>query len=373
MLRGYMRILLTSGKWAVHPDGWNPIGMLDLAVYWRGMGFEVDCHYLDGIPQREYDIVGLSVFSGSDLNKIDNALMLKKRFPKAKIIVGGRWTQYIEMQDRAVLDSHGIEVWVGNGEDYFGNGVTVDFASYPSWSAWDFATLQDKGTYIMSSRGCPYSCNFCHNIERSLSFFSPSRTADNIELLFSLGIPEVFFVDDIFTLKTRHMIGVLEECQKRGIPLEGRNRFFTHINCVNEESVKVMERFNPLEVQVGLESGDSGMLRLMGKTFTPQKAYDKLKLLSRHVPVNGLFLIGYPGETVESLTTTLAFVREVRSFLSQKWVSYYQPVPSTVGHTMTHSHGTTFSNVQDNSRPNYIDNNLTPDDLIHFHREISNA
>ena len=124
MLRGYMRILLTSGKWAVHPDGWNPIGMLDLAVYWRGMGFEVDCHYLDGIPQREYDIVGLSVFSGSDLNKIDNALMLKKRFPKAKIIVGGRWTQYIEMQDRAVLDSHGIEVWVGNGEDYFGNGVT---------------------------------------------------------------------------------------------------------------------------------------------------------------------------------------------------------------------------------------------------------
>lgn len=360
-------ILFTQRSWHKTPNTSNAIGVLDLAAFCREMGHDVACYPIDRIPAEPFDMVGLSVFSSFEGQAVKDALHLKSRFPGAEIVVGGRWTRCIDAGEAAVLERNGITVWASAGEEYFAPGAETDLSRYPSWSSRDFRTMESRGTNIMSSRGCPYHCNFCHNTERTVSFFSPERTADNIELLIDSGIPEIFFVDDIFTMKNRHMLDIYHECARRGVDIRGRNRFFSHVNFITPETAEIMKMFNPIEVQIGIESGDNRMLSAMGKTFDADAAFEKIRLLSKYVPVNCLFLIGFPGESEESLRTTLKFIEAIKPFVTFKWVSYYQPVPQTRGYLMARRHGTIFTNRHDNADITYLDANLSSETLSRYH------
>ena len=153
----------------------------------------------------------------------------------------------------------------------------IDYTTYPAWSRTDFETLSDVRADVMSTRGCPYRCNFCHNTEKKLSFFSAKRTADNIELLFELGAGHISFVDDIFTLRPAHMEALYHELKERNIDITHRNEFFAHVNQINEETVKWIKAYKPFKVSVGIESGDDRMLKLMGKGFDSKTAFEKVK------------------------------------------------------------------------------------------------
>ena len=211
----------------------------------------------------------------------------------------------------------------------------------------------------MSARGCPYSCNFCQNSDKKVDYFTASRTVDNVERLFEIGIKDVFFVDDIFTLNLQHMSDIYNECKRRGVKIENHNHFFTHISSINKESIGMMHKFSPTRVEVGIESGDDEMLRLMGKNTTAALIYKNIRLLAKYVPVHGLFLIGYPGETSRSLLNTINFVKKIRGYLTGIWVSYYSPIPGTMGFHTALKNGRITSEEINNAEIAYIDNNLT--------------
>jgi len=367
-----MNILLTQRKHENNEEANNPIALLDLAPYIRTLGHEVECFYLDELPNKRYDIVGLSILN-YEKQVIRNALYLKNKFKDSKIVIGGKGTRSFKNKDNQFLKGKSIEVWSKSGEEYFSGTEDIDFNNYPPWDLRDLKTLRIEKGGIMSTRGCPYNCHFCHNTEKKISFFTAKRTVDNIELIFKVGRKHVFFVDDIFTISIQHILDIYKECKKRGILIEGKNRFFTHINHINKKSVKVMSLFKPIEVQIGLESGDDNMLKIMGKTFTTEIAYKKLKLLSRYVPIDGLFLIGFPGETVESLNNTVKFVTKIRSFLTNIWVSFYVPVENTVGYYLAKKNGIILNAKQNNKEVNYIDKSLTKEDLIKYKNLILSA
>ena len=365
-----MNILLTTRREAAECR--NPIAILDLAAYLRAFGHSVDCYYLDqigkaGRHKKSYDIVGLSVLQVvREDAPLKDALYLKQTF-QTRVVVGGKWIPTITTAQRERLEAHGVEVYAGPGERCFAGGE-IDFERYPSWDKVDFDTLQDVRADIMSSRGCPYSCHFCHNTEKKLSFFSVHRTADNIELLFRLGINRISFCDDIFTLKPSHMEGLYNELKRRNISIENRSEFFTHINQIHEETLKWIRTYKPFQVNVGIESGDDRMLKLMGKGFDSKTALQKLELLHRetNVPIGTLFLIGFPGETEESLKNTLRFIQKIRPF-SGSWVSYYRPVRGTEGYTMALSRRKKVRSGGRNMSITYVDPNLTKKILFKYH------
>jgi radical SAM superfamily enzyme YgiQ (UPF0313 family) len=364
-----MNILLTTRR--EKAERRNPIAILDLAAYLRRFGHTVDSYYLDQVKElgdsaNPYDIVGLSVLQvvKEDV-PLRDAIHLRTRF-RSRVVVGGKWTQTITEEQGAVFKEHGIEVYDGPGERYFVDR-DIDFESYPSWDKADFETLQDIRTDMMSTRGCPYHCHFCHNTEKKISFFSAKRTVDNIELLFGLGVSRISLCDDIFTLKPSHMEAVFKEIESRGIPIQNRIEFFTHINHISTESIRWIRKFQPFRVSVGVESGDDRMLKLMGKGFDSETAYTKLRMLNdqTNIPVGTLFLIGFPGETEESLQNTLRFVRRIRPF-SGCWVSYYQPVRGTKGYEMALAHTRKVKSGRRNTSITYVDPGLSEKILFNY-------
>ena len=350
----------------------NPIALLDLAAYSRRFGHAVDCYYLDQVRHRHfdgisYDVVGLSVLQTlNEETPLKDAQYLREKF-KTETVVGGKWTRTMTDGQEEHLANHGVSVAKGAGESFFG-GPEIDYDAYPSWERVDFETLEDARPDIMSSRGCPYHCHFCHNTEKRLSFFNPRRTADNIELLFQLGVKRISFCDDIFTLQSARMDALYQELERRSIPIENRSEFFTHINHIHEETLKWIRTYKPFRVNVGIESGDDRMLKLMGKGFDSKTALQNLERLHRetHVPIGTLFLIGFPGETEESLKNTLRFIQRIRSFAGN-WVSYYQPVRGTTGYDMALSRVGKVKAGRRNMYITYVDPNLTRKLLFKYH------
>ena len=183
-----MKILLTIRK--EYREIINPIAILDLAAYARKIGHEVDCYYFFQINKKsfkkKYDLVGLSVLQANGKQSIRDAIFLKKKF-NVRTIVGGKWTDTINEESTSILEKNNIEIFKGHGEKLFSDNK-IEYDSYPSWDIVDFKTLNDVRGDIMSSRGCPFKCHFCHNTERKVEFFNEKRVANNIQLLFSLNI-----------------------------------------------------------------------------------------------------------------------------------------------------------------------------------------
>jgi radical SAM superfamily enzyme YgiQ (UPF0313 family) len=362
-----MNLLLTQNKFSLFNTDLanNPIALLDLAPYLRRLGHNVDCFYLNDLPNRKYDLVGLSVLN-YERDTLKNIFILKNKFKQARIVVGGKATRGFSSEEMRLLQKSNIEIWDKSGEEYFSGEKDIDYAHYPSWDKRDLKALKINHGGIMSSRGCPYHCHFCHNTESELHFFPARRTVDNIELLFDAGVKCVSFADDIFTLKASHMSEIYSECKRRNIPIEGKNTFFTHVNHINEDSVKAMAFFKPFSIQLGIESGDDEMLIAMGKGFNVETAYEKVKFLAGYAPVTGLFLIGFPKESRKSLENTLRFVKRINKYLKGIWVSFYNPVFCTVGYNLALENGVILTKQQNNTKIGYLDKRLALWEIIRY-------
>ena len=323
-----MKLLLVNPN-IVDFRGSNPISILDLSAYLRSSGFDVDICHSDDLPSGNYDIIGLSCISAFGGGSIEELRRVKNYYPSSKIIVGGKWSKSILPRDRDEIYSMGVEVVEQSGELYF-TGSEADYSNYPPWSYQDVVKICGNN-YIMSARGCPFKCHFCHNVESKIHYFSPHRTANIINII--LGrYGSIFFVDDIFSLNVERMLSILIECDKKRVNIRGRNGFFVHVNVINDNVLSMIKRYAPSNVQIGIESGDDRMLAEMGKNTTSEKIRSAVTSMSKITRVCGLWLLGFPGETVESLENTYNLMSSLKGVVKENWFSFYQPIYNTVGY-----------------------------------------
>lgn len=364
--------------------------MLDLAVFYEKFGHRVSCVLTCDLPKvrGSYHVVGLSCFGfdaqGAQMTADGIIAQLKglaKQFPKAQLWLGGR---AMSLTPHATLYKiqaavPGIRIGVGDGEHAMAmddpKGVDIDYKTYPAWTERHVRQLVGSDrrpdvVAVQSARGCPYSCGFCHQSQK-LKFFSPERTAKNVKLV-SDNIKFPMMIDDIFTLSGTRMAKIRAALDSVRVPYRKRIRFFTHVRHGNEDEIA---KFDPDEVQIGVESGDDRMLEAMSKGTTRAESKTAVLRLGKAIPKRlvGLFLIGYPGETEESLKSTLSFVRETKHVYKHIWVSYFIPVPDTPGMQLAVKHGTIIKRPVSNREITYVDNNLTEDVLREYHRLIMEA
>ena len=74
-------------------------------------------------------------------------------------------------------------------------------------------------TTVMSTRGCPFACEFCSNVVFGDSYRerSPGNVVDEVEEALALGYDRISFADDVFTLDRRRVLAVCDEIARRGL------------------------------------------------------------------------------------------------------------------------------------------------------------
>jgi anaerobic magnesium-protoporphyrin IX monomethyl ester cyclase len=191
---------------------------------------------------------------------------------------------------------------------------------------------KDATTPLMSTRGCPFRCEFCHKpVFGDLFRARPGGTViEEMREIAELGYDHVWMSDDLFTLNYRRTMELCQEIEKANLPLTWE--CLSRVTQVDYDLFAQMKRAGCKRIFFGIESGDEGVLKQMQKGIKPEQAEEAVAACVRAgIKAAGFFMVGYLGETPESLMKTIRF----SSHLPLDYVSYTiaYPLPGTKFHS----------------------------------------
>jgi radical SAM superfamily enzyme YgiQ (UPF0313 family) len=170
-------------------------------------------------------------------------------------------------------------------------------------------------TPILSSRGCPFGCEFCSVV---LMFGRRVRVVDPVEVvrhLKGLKHDKVFFYDDNFLISKRRGKELLREMIKAKFDMP----FFAQIRVdsvckdgvVDTELLDLLWNAGCRIVYLGLESVNPATLKEYHKESSIDDMAGGLEALSkRGIKTHGMFVFGADSDTVESLAKTADFAAD---------------------------------------------------------------
>jgi radical SAM superfamily enzyme YgiQ (UPF0313 family) len=215
-----------------------------------------------------------------------------------------------------------------------GRGTFAGFADMPV-PAWDLLPLDRyrlplvNQSYILveTSRGCPYTCDFCvvplhhgHKFRER----APAVLVDEMERAKrEHGIRFFYLWGDTVTLNAKTFSLFCDELIARDLDV----RWFANAradNLVNLEFVKRLKRSGCWMLSMGIESESDAVRKNMMKRLERQK----IQLAFRNLRTAGIksfafFIYGHPGETPESMEQTTRYAVE----LDADFANFYPAVP----------------------------------------------
>jgi len=166
---------------------------------------------------------------------------------------------------------------------------------------------------MVSSRGCPGRCGFCFKKpgDHNLRFRSPEKIVDEMEFLVKkYKIKEIVIADDNLTTSKQNIKKICQEILRR--KLKFRWEAPTRIDFVDLEILKLMKKAGCKRLRYGVESGDENILKLIRKGFTLDKIRQVFKWTKQAgIETFAYFIIGYVGETEETIKKTIEFAKEL--------------------------------------------------------------
>jgi radical SAM superfamily enzyme YgiQ (UPF0313 family) len=170
---------------------------------------------------------------------------------------------------------------------------------------------------ILTSRSCPYDCNFCsahRMMGRGLRLHSPTRVVDEMERLYrDHGVNYFGFVDDNLTLNKKHVMAICAEIVKRGLVIQFESFNGYNIASMDDEIVDAMCAAGCIYVIMPIEHGSDYMRnQIIGKKLPRDKIFRLAEIYKKHnLLTRGVFIMGFPEETVETLEETHRMMEEL--------------------------------------------------------------
>ncbi|MBS5130728.1 MAG: B12-binding domain-containing radical SAM protein [Lachnospiraceae bacterium] len=171
-----------------------------------------------------------------------------------------------------------------------------------------------KSISILTSRGCPYKCEFCNSTlmkaYRTVRFRTAEDVVDEIKMLnFKYGITSFRIQDDIFSINRNRL-------RKMADLLEGYNfsfRCFARVDNIDEKILEDFKRMGVVHLSFGVESGSQKILDNMNKGICIEDICKSIFLAKKYQMKCRVYLIvGYPGETIETLDETIKLIKEIQ-------------------------------------------------------------
>ncbi|MFC2061746.1 B12-binding domain-containing radical SAM protein [Elusimicrobiota bacterium] len=172
---------------------------------------------------------------------------------------------------------------------------------------------------MITSRGCPNKCIFCAvNQSSGISFNNPERVVDEMEILEKkYNASYVYIMDSLFMANHTRVEEILKEKQKRKIKLKWGCD--THVNYLTPEIIEMSEKAGCHDLSIGFESGNQKSLDIIKKNFTLEDAKKAVKTIKQHskIKIEGLFILGLPGEAYEDGVRTINFAKSLPIDMAQ--------------------------------------------------------
>ena len=165
---------------------------------------------------------------------------------------------------------------------------------------------------LICARGCPYHCEWCshavygHTHRRR----SPGRVADEVEFLLARYKPDqLWYADDVFTIRHSWFFAYADELKRRGIrlPFECISR----ADRMNDDVIDRLAEMGCYRLWIGSESGSQNVLDEMRRDVKVEQVQWATRALKRRGIQTGMFImLGYEGEDIEDLEATVDHLKK---------------------------------------------------------------
>lgn len=180
-----------------------------------------------------------------------------------------------------------------------------------------------------TARSCAFSCAFCKYPEMAgpLKLTSLSLIEQELRAFQEAGVKNVVFIDDTFNVPLSRFKDILR------MMIDNRFDFdwYSFFRCSNsdDEAYDLMEKSRCKGVFLGIESGDQRILKEMNKFANVDRYKYGIRMLKkRGIATFASIIVGYPGETLESVENTKAFLEEASpTFYRAELYYHYINVP----------------------------------------------
>ncbi|HJR58825.1 MAG TPA: radical SAM protein [Vicinamibacterales bacterium] len=214
------------------------------------------------------------------------------------------------------------------------HGSFSGFLTMP-YPAWDLVSLKDYALplvdkpYVMveTSRGCPYSCDFCvAPIHQGHKFRerTPKALVDEIERIHREHGTEFFYLwGDTVTLNVKSFTAFCDELIARKLPIQWFGNARAD-NLTDPAFVHRLRRAGCWMLALGVESESDEMRKDMAKRLEGKKIQAAFRnMREAGIRSFAFFIFGYPGETLSTIEQTINYAIE----LDPDFANFYPAVP----------------------------------------------
>lgn len=330
----------------------------------------------------EADIIGFScMFSTLWPITRDLAGAVREKFPKALLVLGGEHGTAVPESvlrtspiDLVVL-GEGTETvldvvaarraapgskagWAGlKGVAYLDadgkfrdNGLSprkraVDDIPLPDWDSFPIREYIDRHQInganigrsmpLLATWGCPYQCTFCSNPGMWTQAWiprSPKLVADEMQAYKEkYGVTNFDFQDLTAMIQRRWILEFCKELTARDLRVTWQLPSGTRAEVFDREVAEKLYAAGLRLLSFAPESGSPAMLKLVRKQVDLDKMLESMKVaLGVGFKLSCFIVIGFPGETKETLAETMGLVRKMaRLGVHDVVVSKFVPYPGS--------------------------------------------
>jgi anaerobic magnesium-protoporphyrin IX monomethyl ester cyclase len=198
-----------------------------------------------------------------------------------------------------------------------------------------FALKGARQIDYISSQGCRFRCAFCADpavFNRGWTGLEPDRIADEVAFLrHRYGMEDLAFQDETFFTHAPRVNALAEQFLLRELPITWTATLRADQACrLGDELFAKTVRSGLRRVMVGVESGSQEMLDRLQKDMKLDQVRTTADMCTRHgVGAIFNFIVGFPGESEQSMQATLALAKELRRSNAdfETPIFYYRPYP----------------------------------------------
>ena len=339
-----MKVLLINA-WTADSLPPPSVGYLQSSL--KSYGINVIARNIDEalIMADEFDIVGVTFHSFS----VRFARQIRDKF-KCHLVCGGHHPSALPDQmltigyDQVVIgegEDAMIDIIMGNREQkvysdqvkgkYFNS---IDDIPFPDYSG--LPNEKIYGINIISSRGCPFSCNFCASSDfwkHRYYMRSPGNVLAEIEQRKSEGFPSWIFEDDNFTVNKNRVHDICSG-------LDGKYTWTTvgRAESLDKDTCEMMYRAGCRKIFLGIESLSQKALDRCNKHTTVERMLKGIETAENSgIETISLFIVGLPGDTLEDVQETHR--QRIRSKIKTRGTNIAWILPNTEIHRKAKEYG----------------------------------
>jgi anaerobic magnesium-protoporphyrin IX monomethyl ester cyclase len=334
-----------------------PLGLLYVAAYARAHTAHtievLDCQLEDlayeaieaEIRRRAPDLVGIQTMTFTLIDAIETARRVKSANPRIHVTLGGphvylfpEETISIPEIDSLILGEGemnfadflnafetGADLRTVKGLVYKRDGTIIrnplrdlvsdlDSLPFPAREMlpvnryYSVLAKSTPITTLMSSRGCPAKCIFCDrpHLGKTFRARSPKNVVDEMQECARLGIAEIFFYDDTFTVDRERVGAICDLVVARGLRIGWDIR--ARVNDLTPQLLVKLKRAGCQRIHYGIESGTPEILRILQKGINLEHAREVFRATKKAgITTLAYFMLGNPTETREQIMQTIAY------------------------------------------------------------------